>query len=186
MKRDFKPPSIFKMKNKMAKFDNVAKPEDCVELAEYAISRRQKELSLDEIEGRHQSYTLMLRSMILSLSQSHFEETLYPMETRLVIYQDGDDMGWHNDYSGKDLDEARPDDCMRRYSATMYLNDTYDGGQLVLQDTEKDVPVDAVPGRVVLYAAHIIHGTRPVVGGPRVTMNMSMTHIRSESEVASE
>ena len=42
MKRDFKPPSIFKMKNKMAKFDNVAHLEDCIELAEYAISRRQK------------------------------------------------------------------------------------------------------------------------------------------------
>lgn len=184
MKRDPVKKSIFTNTQKIVKYDHVVSRSACSSLTEFALSCSTLPVRLSELNDSSTEYVRSLQSMLVTLVQSSFLETVIPVETRLVVFAEGETMGWHDDFSGPDLLVETIAEANRRFSATVYLNEDYTGGEFCIMDKNANVTVPVESGTVILYAAHVKHSTRPVRSGTRVTLNLSFVRNLEEYDAS--
>ncbi len=85
------------------------------------------------------------------------------------LYQDGGHYGTHSDAALMRLPEA--DRTIRSdLSATLFLSDpdTYDGGELSIQNETGSVDIKLPPGHIVFYNSGLLHEVKPVTRGERI------------------
>jgi PKHD-type hydroxylase len=85
-------------------------------------------------------------------------------------YQGGETYGTHNDNALISTPGA-PAPVRGDLAATLFLTapDTYDGGELVIEDTYGTQRVKLPPGDMILYPASSLHRVMPVTRGARVS-----------------
>jgi len=116
------------------------------------------------------------RKILTKLISESFNEVLYPHFTDLVLWKTGRKMGTHIDNGdmhpqGSDLNKMfQP----RHYSAVVYINDDYEGGNTLIFNEERNkVLYKSKPkeGAVLLFTSdgRCPHGVSQVIG-TRVTL----------------
>lgn len=88
-------------------------------------------------------------------------------------YNEGKDMGPHNDRVLEDRDT---------YTIAAYLDDDYEGGQLVVQAPGADVEIDLNAGSIVVFPSKYLHESKKLLSG-RKTM---ITHVHNAQRVILE
>ncbi len=85
-------------------------------------------------------------------------------------YQGGQSFGTHVDNAIRQI-PGTPHRLRTDLSATLFLSapDSYDGGELVVEDTYGVHPVKLPAGTMVLYPSTSLHHVRPVTRGARVS-----------------
>ena len=87
--------------------------------------------------------------------------------TRLILsrYGQGQTYGSH-------VDDALMQGLRTDVSFTLFLSDpdTYDGGELVVQDTLEDRAIRLTPGSLVIYPSTSLHRVAPVTRGTRLAV----------------
>lgn len=86
-------------------------------------------------------------------------------------YEGGESFGWHVDNAvryDRSRDDAQP--VRTDLSATLFLSepDSYDGGELDIEDTYGTHSVKLPAGDLVLYPGSSLHQVRPVTRGARI------------------
>jgi len=90
--------------------------------------------------------------------------------------------GWHTDSSLRYLPDGS---CLRTdVSATLFLSDpdSYDGGELRVEDTYGHQSVKLAAGSLVLYPSGSIHEVTPVTRGERLACYMFMQSVVKDTE----
>ncbi len=82
-------------------------------------------------------------------------------------YEEGMSFGAHVDNAMRPLPRS-PRRMRTDLSATVFLNDDYDGGELLIEDTFGVQSVKLAPGHMVLYPATSLHRVAPVTRGARI------------------
>jgi PKHD-type hydroxylase len=84
-------------------------------------------------------------------------------------YEGGEDFGYHVDNAVRAV-RASPERVRTDLSATLFLSepDTYDGGELVVDDTFGARQVKLPAGHMVLYPGTSLHRVNPVTRGARI------------------
>ena len=90
------------------------------------------------------------------------------MPPRFNRYAGGDEYGFHID--GAVMRASAAADVRTDLSCTLFLNepDTYDGGELIIDDGYGHHPVKLPAGDLVLYPASSLHRVAPVPSGVRL------------------
>jgi predicted 2-oxoglutarate/Fe(II)-dependent dioxygenase YbiX len=102
------------------------------------------------------------------------EEYLYPDYTDLVLWEPGSGMVVHSDNCDQ---EGNPNYCSwRNYSAVLYLNDDFLGGETFFPD-HGPLFIKPKKGKLAIYPSGLeySHGVTTVVNGNRYTMPIWFT-----------
>ena len=75
-------------------------------------------------------------------------------------------VGFHRDNEDEDMSDNRNAD--NKYGVLMYLNDTFDGGEICYP--ELDVEYKPKPGLLLIHHAGNLHGVNPISNGVRYSM----------------
>ena len=119
----------------------------------------------------------LCRDKIIDFAEECYNETLYPNVSTLVMWKEGKDMPIHKDNGYEDDKEQFH---MRKYSAVLYLNDDYDGGEtIILKENSDEVEIKNNPkkGSVIIFRSDesCLHGVKTVTRGNRLTFGMWFT-----------
>jgi PKHD-type hydroxylase len=82
-------------------------------------------------------------------------------------YESGMSFGAHVDNAIRPLPHS-PRSIRTDLSATLFLNDDYDGGELLIDDTLGARSIKLPPGHMLLYPATSLHRVAPVTRGARL------------------
>jgi PKHD-type hydroxylase len=82
-------------------------------------------------------------------------------------YESGMAFGAHVDNAIRPLPRS-PRSIRTDLSATLFLNDDYDGGELLIDDTLGARGIKLPPGHMILYSATSLHRVAPVTRGERL------------------
>ena len=82
-------------------------------------------------------------------------------------YESGMSFGAHVDNAIRPLPRS-PRSMRTDLSATLFLNDDYDGGELLIDDTLGARGIKLPPGHMILYPATSLHRVAPVTRGARL------------------
>ena len=82
-------------------------------------------------------------------------------------YESGMSFGAHVDNAIRPLPRS-PRSMRTDLSATLFLNDDYDGGELLIDDTFGARSAKLPPGHMILYPATTLHRVAPVTRGARL------------------
>ena len=82
-------------------------------------------------------------------------------------YESGMAFGAHVDNAIRPLPRS-PRSIRTDLSATLFLNDDYDGGELLIDDTLGTRGIKLPPGHMILYPATSLHRVAPVTRGERL------------------
>ncbi|SEQ35172.1 MULTISPECIES: Fe2+-dependent dioxygenase [Pseudomonas] len=84
-------------------------------------------------------------------------------------YREGGSFGFHIDNAIRAL-KGHPERVRTDVSATLFFSspDTYDGGELIIQDTYGEQQVKLPAGDMVIYPATSLHRVAPVTCGARI------------------
>ena len=85
----------------------------------------------------------------------------YMTQPRFNKYQD---QGKYNDH----VDFFRQEGIRTDWSMTLFLNDQYEGGELVLQTPYGEQQIKLPAGDMVIYPSGLIHRVNPVTKGERI------------------
>lgn len=97
-----------------------------------------------------------------------------------VIYPEECGMGLHDDlYHNSDDPEKREN--VHVFSSVHYLNDDYDGGELVFPDI--DVTITPKENMMLLFACHYKHRGNPATGGIKVSSTKFWRDKNADSSV---
>lgn len=69
---------------------------------------------------------------------------------------------YNNHYDANPCGGVRPD-----YSITCFLTDDYDGGELVITNENKEVPIKLQKGKAIVYSGNLLHRVNEVKRGRR-------------------
>jgi hypothetical protein len=97
------------------------------------------------------------------------------MDRRHLLYEPGADTAWHFDGPFGVIGDTLPDDVLwRKLSATVCLNDDYEGGEfeMIQSSNPEDSYVKIKPsaGSVIVFPPFIKHRVAPVISGRRITL----------------
>jgi PKHD-type hydroxylase len=132
-----------------------------------ALAKNNEQLPEDCAEGREAGAIILeaLRSNLLFQSAALPAEIFPPLFNR---YAGGQSFGVHVDNAFRPARDGRR--IRTDLSATLFLEapDSYDGGELVIEDGSAAHAVKMAAGDMVLYPATTLHEVRPVTRGARV------------------
>jgi len=106
------------------------------------------------------------------LEELYGEKEIYCGYTHLVRWPDGMALNMHRDFS------------YQVYTAVLYLNDGYEGGELLFYRPKKPMKIAPEKGMLVIFPNpnHTLHGVAEIKGGDRYTMPMWFTYDESKGE----
>ena len=124
-----------------------------------------------------------LKYRIAHVISKHYnlKDVLFPDFTDLVQWHTGDEMGLHGDnafYPSGDPNYVPH----RTYSAVVYLNDDYEGGQTYFADGPE---IEVEVGKMIAFPADIkyAHGVKKILSGQRYTLALWYTDSRDNYEI---
>ena len=85
-------------------------------------------------------------------------ERIHEIQSPLRSLNDGQSLGTHKDNSA-------PDDHNNMYGVVIYLNDSYEGGEIHYPELEYEYKPSA--GDMVVHYAGLLHGAKPATGSTR-------------------
>tara|TARA_B100000287_G_C20636094_1_gene781740 strand:+ start:760 stop:1338 length:579 start_codon:yes stop_codon:yes gene_type:complete len=108
-------------------------------------------------------------------SKFYDEEVVYPEFSNLVYWGTGMELGAHADNHWVDNPQKEHYTPHRDYSAVIYLNNNYVGGETFF--VENAYSVEPEVGKLILFTSgkEHIHGVRQVTSGSRYTMALWFT-----------
>ena len=133
-----------------------------------ARAKHNRQLAEDSAASRR------LGEMILGALQGHplFVSAALPLRVFPPLfnrYEGGEAFGTHVDNAVRQV-PGTPHRLRTDLSATLFLSapDSYDGGELVVEDTYGVHSVKLPPGHLILYPATSLHHVKPVTRGVRL------------------
>ena len=110
------------------------------------------------------------RFVISQLVYDQFKEIVFPHFTDLVVWRKSMSMDIHKDNG---YDESDADISTRKYSAVLYLNDNYSGGETFIKRQDKEDYI-SIPkqGSLLIFKSNeeCLHGVNQVTDGTRYTL----------------
>ena len=174
--------------------ENFLNPEDCNLLIEYQKSHSSNDSSnwsLGDHKSNWESRIFVcdeidddnIRSIIESIhyrvcsicAKFDTEEVVYPEFSNLVYWGTGMELGAHADNFWIDNPEKPHYSCHRDYSAVIYLNNNYVGGETFF--VKNGYEVEPKIGKLILFTSgkEHVHGVKQVTSGSRYTMALWFT-----------
>ncbi|MGK0269806.1 MAG: PKHD-type hydroxylase [Cocleimonas sp.] len=160
---------------------------------EAALVKNNLELSQETRTGEvlHQQLNQMVMPTLLK--HPEYQNSVYPLKVAspfYVRYENGMQYGYHVDdpIMGKanaSLQERYRSDI----STTIFLNDDYQGGELIIKTAAGEQCIKANAGDVVIYSSNYLHKVNQVTSGTRyvaVTWAQSMVKDSAKREVLYE
>lgn len=136
-----------------------------------------------------------LNQMVMPALMNHpdYQNSVYPLKVATpfyVKYEKGMHYGYHIDdpimgNSATSLQERYRSDV----STTIFLNDDYEGGELVIKTANGEQTIKASAGDVVIYSSNSLHKVNQISSGVRmvaVTWAQSMVKDRAKREILFE
>jgi hypothetical protein len=116
----------------------------------------------------------MCRKSITSAVETSYNVISYPHLTTLVMWKTGKSMAIHKD-DGYEIDKKTLH--MRKYTAVMYLNDDFSGGEtIIMKENSNEIEYTSIPqkGSVVIFKSDdsCLHGVNTITSGNRLTLSM--------------
>lgn len=105
-------------------------------------------------------------SEIMALNNSCWNYDLYGFEViQYTTYKSGDFYNWHMDAH---LGPSRNAEPPRKLSATILLNDDFDGGQFqFFNGDDNHISLEMKPGTIIVFPSFMFHRVAPVTSGVR-------------------
>jgi len=111
-------------------------------------------------------------------------KTIYPDSAHLVVWRPGTKLGWHADNAT--YPNRKPNwSSHRTWSAVLYLNDDYEGGEFVflknsdgdINDEENHLIIKPKRGMMICFSAGLdsVHSVKEVKNGNRYTLPLWYT-----------
>ncbi|MGR6503627.1 Fe2+-dependent dioxygenase [Shewanella sp. Koi 1] len=130
---------------------------------------------------------LQIGELIMARLLAHplFVSVALPLQFYLPLfnrYQGGETFGYHIDNAIRSTSEGM---VRTDLSATLFLSepDTYQGGELVIQDTYGQQSIKLAAGSLVLYPSTSLHQVTPVTSGERTAAFMWLqSMVRDEGQ----
>lgn len=127
----------------------------------------------------------LCRKKITDVITKSYGEKIYPHLSTLVMWKEGKSMAAHKD-NGYENDKHIL--WMRKYSAILYINDDYDGGEtFVLKENSREPEIVNKPKKSSLLCFRsddsCLHGVQKVTSGNRLTFAMWFTTEENHKEV---
>ena len=162
-------------------FQNFMSKEDCKLITDWFKSQKKTDLNSEALfNNRTIPYSLidseeikrkvnLFRFNATFQAISTFKEALYPDYTDLVYWPIGKSMEVHADSQYQDGSPGKFP--WRKISGVLYLNDDYEGGELILLD---DYQVELKTGEAVVFPSNFMypHHVKKVTRGTRMTINV--------------
>lgn len=108
-------------------------------------------------------------SQIIDLNNNIVKYDLTDIESlQYTIYEEGQFYKKHIDMSNK----LQPGDIQRKLSFSVQLSDPmeYEGGDLIIYDTEKGTQASKIQGSATFFSSLILHEVTPVTKGKRLAL----------------
>ena len=141
-------------------------------------------------EVLHQQLNQMLMPSLLQ--HSNYQNSVYPLKVATPFYVRYD-KGMHYDFHVDDPIMGAAANPQERYrsdvSTTVFLNDDYTGGELIIKTSTGEVSIKAQAGDAVVYSSHYLHKVNEVTSGSRmvaVTWAQSMVKDSAKREMLYE
>ncbi len=160
---------------------------------EAALVKHNLELSQETRTGEvlHQQLNQMVMPSLMK--NSDYQNSVYPLKVATpfyVRYEKGMHYGYHIDdpimgNSALNLQERYRSDV----STTIFLNDDYEGGELVIKTTNGEQKIKGNAGDVVIYSSNSLHKVTEVISGKRlvaITWAQSMVKDSAKREILYE
>lgn len=114
------------------------------------------------------------RKNISKLVNDSYNVLSYPHLTTLVMWKEGKSMAIHKD-NGYENDKDILH--MRTYTAVMYINDDFEGGETIIQkENSNEIEYECKPqkGSVLIFKSDdsCLHGVNKITKGNRLTLSM--------------
>lgn len=170
----------------IARYDHVVSHEECNSIIDYLLTEKavdkivkhgmpwENSDNLSFIDVKDKKVRAMIDRYRFTLTQLVYEtyrEIAYPHFSDLVVWRKDMEMGFHKDngYEGSDQNIFR----IRKYSAILYLNDNYLGGETVIkQENKPDFVSVPKQGSVTIFKSNeeCFHGVNQIKKGTRYTI----------------
>jgi predicted 2-oxoglutarate/Fe(II)-dependent dioxygenase YbiX len=124
-------------------------------------------------DHRSQEFKARIDDVVPRLEEHFGLELTEQTDPSFLTYREGHHVPPHPDTRPEAEDRIVRD---RKVTMVTFLNDTYEGGELVLYGllgpgTERHgLPVQSKPGTMVAFRTHVLHEVRPVTRGERQTV----------------
>jgi len=160
---------------------------------EAAKVKHNLELSQETRTGEvlHQQLNQMIMPTLMK--NSDYQNSVYPLKVATpfyVRYETGMEYGFHVDDPIMGNAEASMQERYRTdVSTTIFLNDDYQGGELVINTSSGEKHITAKAGDVVIYSSNSLHKVNKVTSGVRmvaVTWAQSMIKDTAKREILYE
>lgn len=116
----------------------------------------------------------LCRDVITQLTKDSYGVDVFPHLTTLVMWKTGKSMAIHKD-DGYEHDKKTLH--MRKYTAVMYMNDGFVGGEtIIMKENSDETEYASVPkkGSVIIFKSDesCLHGVNKIIDGNRLTLSM--------------
>lgn len=185
--------------NYIYKIDNLIDDDVCDRILDYYQRENSNDINGDELPW-FEDNTLywnvlknteigndiaLCRNKVHEFVEKCYNETVYPNTSTLVMWKEGKSMAIHKD-NGYENDKEQF--WMRKYSAVLYLNDDYDGGEtIILKENSDEVEIENKPkkGSAIIFRSDesCLHGVKEVLWGDRLTLGMWFADSNEYEEV---
>ena len=147
--------------------------------AQSALAKRNRQLPEDSPAGREAGALILdaLGRTPLFVAAALPAKVFPPLFNR---YEGGEAFGAHVDNAIRMQRDFR---LRSDLSATLFLTDDYDGGELVIEDAGSEQRIKLPAGHLILYPASSVHRVEPVTAGVRVaSFFWVQSMVRSEEQ----
>jgi hypothetical protein len=133
-----------------------------------ALVSSQEALERSGLEQRQANYFDWLNNEIKSAIEQAFGREVVTNSTHAQLWPTGSFARWHSDNS--DIDGNPSAWSNNKFASILYLNDNYEGGELIFRD--HDLTVKLPQGTLIVFPGGIenVHRVEEVKSGDRVTV----------------
>jgi len=109
-----------------------------------------------------------------SLNKEFFQHDLYGFSEIQYAEYDSKQLGKYDYHMDMTISPSLSDNNMpRKLSASLLLNDTFEGGEFEFNVSNFDVPIlELVAGTIVVFPSYLIHRVKPVTKGIRRSLTV--------------